>query len=71
MVCPAMDTKGKEKRVGPRGGETTISKTGMIRKCIWLHPDEAEALRARAYHERRTESDILREGLRRVLELED
>lgn len=63
-----MDNK---RRVGPRGGETTISKTGMIRKCIWLHEDEAEALRYKAFRERRTESDILREGLRRVLQLED
>jgi len=43
----------------------------MIRKCIWLHEDEAEALRYKAFRERRTESDILREGLRRVLQLED
>ena len=63
-----MDNK---RRVGPRGGETTISKTGMVRKCIWLHEDESEALRYKAFKERRTESDILREGLRQVLRLED
>ena len=61
----------KKRRVGPRGGETTISKTGVIRKCIWLHEDEAEALRYKAFRERRTESEILRQGLRQVLELED
>jgi hypothetical protein len=61
----------REKRLGPRGGETTVSKTGMIRKNVWLHPDEAEALRVKAFKERRTESEILREGLRKVLELED
>jgi hypothetical protein len=60
-----------DKRLGPRGGETTVSKTGMIRKCIWLHPDEAEALRYKAFRDRRTESDILREGLRQILGLED
>jgi hypothetical protein len=60
-----------EKRLGPRGGETTISKTGMIRKTLWLHPDEAEALRQKAFHERRTEAEILREGLRRIVGLED
>jgi hypothetical protein len=64
---PGMD----EKRLGPRGGETTVSKTGMIRKNVWLHPDEAEALRSRAYEERRTEAEILREGLRRILGMED
>ena len=60
-----------EKALGPRGGETTVSKTGMLKKTLWLHPDEAEALRVKAFNERRTEADILREGLRRVLGLED
>ncbi len=48
-----------------------MSKTGMIKKTLWLHQDEAEALRNRAFQERRTESDIIREGLRRILGLED
>ncbi|HEY2294378.1 MAG TPA: hypothetical protein VGM86_27070 [Thermoanaerobaculia bacterium] len=43
----------------------------MIRKTLWLHPDEAEALRQKAFHERRTEAEILREGLRRIVGLED
>jgi hypothetical protein len=60
-----------QKALGPRGGETTVSKTGMIKKTLWLHPDEAEALRVKAFKERRTEAEILREGLRRVLGLED
>ncbi len=30
---------------GPRGSETTATKSGMICKAIWLHGDEAEALR--------------------------
>jgi hypothetical protein len=58
-------------RLGPRGGETTVSKSGMVRKTVWLHADEAEALRERAFRERRSEAEILREGLRRVLGLED
>jgi len=57
-------------RLVPRG-ETTISKTGMIRKTLRLHEEEAEALRNRAFKERRTEAEILREGLRRILGLED
>lgn len=60
-----------DKRLGPRGGETTISKTGMIRMTLWLHPDEAEALRLKAFQERRTQAEIVREGLRKVLGLED
>lgn len=34
---------------GPRGGVTTVTKSGMVRKTLWLHEDEAEALRERAY----------------------
>jgi hypothetical protein len=56
---------------GPRGGETTVTKSGMIRKTIWLHGDEAEALRDRAYRERRSESEIVRESLRSYLGIED
>jgi hypothetical protein len=61
----------EKKRLGPCGVETTVSKTGMIRKNVWLYPDEAETLRARAYADRRTEAEILREGLRRILRMED
>jgi Ribbon-helix-helix protein, copG family len=66
MVFP-MD----KKRLGPRGGETTVSKSGMVRKTLWLHADEAETLRERAYRERRSEAEILREALRQLLGLED
>jgi predicted DNA-binding protein (UPF0251 family) len=60
----------EKKRLGPRGGETTVSKTGMIRMTIWLHLDEAEALRLKAFQERRTQAEIIREGLRSVLGIE-
>jgi Ribbon-helix-helix protein, copG family len=56
---------------GPRGGKTTVSKSGMVRKTLWLHGDEAEALRALAYRERRPESEIMREALRQLLGIED
>ncbi len=41
----------------------------MVRKTLWLHADEAEALRERAFWTRLSASEILREGLRRVLRL--
>lgn len=56
---------------GPRGGETTVTKSGMVRKTIWLHGDEAEVLREKAYQERRAESEIVREALRGYLGIED
>lgn len=60
-----------EQRSGPRGGATTVSKSGMVRKNLWLHGDEAEALRAQAYHERLPESAIVRSALRMYLGVED
>jgi hypothetical protein len=53
---------------GPRGGTTTVTKSGMVKKNLWIPQDEAEALREKAFHERRSEADIIREGLRVVLD---
>ena len=47
-----------------------VTKTG-VRKNVWLHEDEAEALRETAFRERRAESEIIREALRRHLGIED
>jgi len=54
-------------RVGPRGGTTTLTKSGMVRKNFWLPVDEAEELRLKAFQERRSEADIIRAALRDVL----
>jgi hypothetical protein len=67
----AMKKKPPQPTTGPRGGETTVSKSGMVRKTLWLHGDEAEALRERAFKERRAESEIVREALRGYLGIED
>ena len=56
---------------GPRGGTTTVSPGGLIRKAFWMHPDEVEALRRTAYEQRRTEAEIVREAVRRHLHIED
>jgi hypothetical protein len=33
---------------GPRGGKTTVTASGMVRKTLWLHGDEAEVPEVRA-----------------------
>ena len=58
----------RKQPVGPRGGTTTVTKSGMVKKNLWIPRDEAEALREKAFHERRSEADIIREGLRAVLD---
>ena len=42
-----------------------------MRKCAWFHEDETEALRVRAFKERRSEAALIREAVRRFLKLED
>lgn len=61
-------TDERDQPVGPRGGTTTVTKSGMVKKNLWIPRDEAEALREKAFHERRSEADIIREGLRVVLD---
>jgi len=60
----------EERRTGPRGGETTL-KAGQVKKTIWLNDDEAEALRERAFRERVSEASLVREAVRRFLDLGD
>jgi hypothetical protein len=54
---------------GPRGGRTTVSAGGYIRKSILLSPEANEALRSKAFAERRSEAEIVREALSRALGL--
>jgi hypothetical protein len=54
---------------GPRGGTTTVTSSGMIRKNLWISHQENEALRRRAFEDRQSETQIIRAGLRRILGL--
>jgi hypothetical protein len=60
-----------EHRIGPRGGTTTITVGGHIRKTVYLGPEEAEELRQDAFRQRRRESDVLREIVRQFYRLDD
>jgi hypothetical protein len=58
-----------------KGEQARQEKAGItergVKKTIWFHEDEAEALRVKAFKERRSESAIVREALRRLLGIED
>jgi hypothetical protein len=60
-----------KENTGPRGGKTTVTKTGLVRKTFWLHRDEEKALRLRAFEDQRSESEIVREALRQILGIPD
>ncbi len=47
-----------------------ITSSG-VKKTIWFHEDEAEALRIKAFKDRRSESSLIREAVRRLLGIED
>jgi hypothetical protein len=57
------------------GEDAKQEKAGItdkgVKKTIWFHEDEAEALRLRAFKDRRSESAIVREAVRRLLGIED
>lgn len=56
---------------GPRGGKTTVTKSGLIRTVVYLHADERRALRMAAAEREQPASEIMREALRLYLKLED
>ena len=59
-----------EKLIGPRGGETT-RKPGQVKKTVWLHEDEADAVREAAFKERVSEATLIRTAIRRFFDLSD
>lgn len=63
-VAKAKDTMD----TGPRGGTTTI-RGDHFRKNFWINGEEQNALRRKAFEERRTETDIFRTALRKALGL--
>jgi len=54
-------------RIGPRGGTTTVSERGMVRKNFWLSEPVNELLRRRCFEQRRSEADLIREALELLL----
>jgi hypothetical protein len=56
-----------EGRRGPRGGTTTVSAKGFVKKNFWLAPEAAEEMRRVAFETRRSEAEIMREALDRFL----
>lgn len=55
---------------GPRGGTTTVSAAGMVRKNLWINFAEDDALRQVAFDQRRSQTEVIRAGLRLALRLD-
>ena len=52
---------------GPRGGTTTVTRSGMVKKNLWLPREMAERLREEAYRLRVSEAELMRRALERLL----
>ena len=70
-TMPPMGTMDKPITEGPRGGKTTITKSGLIRTVVYLHPDERKALKLAAVEQDVSGSDIMRAALRQYLGIPD
>jgi hypothetical protein len=70
MVKERPPKKEPGRRVtGPRGGTTTVTQTGMFRKNLWITHEQNERLRLLAFRTRRSEGDVIRQGIEFVLAL--
>ena len=70
-TVPPMGTTDTPIKEGPRGGKTTVTKSGLIRTVVYLHPDERKALKLAAVEQEVSGSDIMRAALRQYLGIED
>ena len=66
-----MGTKDSGITEGPRGGKTTVTKSGLIRTVVYLHPDERKSLKLAAVEQEVSGSDIMRAALRQYLDIPD
>ena len=60
----------KATRLGPRGGETTVTPGGLTRISAYLDGEERDAVRRRAFEDDRSISDVIRSALRSYLRLD-
>jgi hypothetical protein len=62
----------KKRPLGPKGGRTTMTRDGLMqRKTFFLDVDVAERLRDVAHQRRLEESVLIREAVRKYLDVED
>jgi hypothetical protein len=60
-------TQRKRVTVGPRGGATTVTTAGLVRKTVYFDPEEWDAIRREAYEGDLAYTEIVRRAVRRAL----
>ena len=69
--CTVLPMGTKIPTEGPRGGKTTVTKSGLIRSVVYFHADERKALRMAAAEQDVSVSDLVRRAVRAYLGVED
>ena len=64
-----MAKRASTSSAAPQGGTTTITGSGMYRKTMYFDKAEWDAVRRRAFEEGRAYTDIVREAVRRFLDV--
>ena len=59
------------KTKGPRGGKTTVYKSGLLRKTCYFYEEEWEALRRAAFEQDTGYAELVRLAVRQYLKLDD
>ena len=67
----AAPKRPKTASLTPRGGTTTVTGAGLVRKTLYFSPAEWEAIRREAYETGAPYTDIVRRAVRRALAIED
>jgi hypothetical protein len=61
----------EKKGQGPRGGTSTIYKSGLLRKTAYFYEEEWEAIRRAAYDRDVSYTDIIREAIRAYFKIDE
>jgi hypothetical protein len=64
-------TKRKRTTVGPRGGATTVTTAGLVRKTVYFDPDEWRAIRREGLEKDLSCTEIVRRAVRRALGMQE
>jgi hypothetical protein len=59
------------KGTGPKGGTSTVYKSGLLRKTAYFYEDEWEAIRKAAFDRDVSYTDVIREAVRVYLNIPD
>jgi len=72
MASGGMQEAMTKEKKGPRGGESTVYESGLLRKTCYFYPDEWEAIRREAFKRGGASyADVIREAVRSYLKVDD